>query len=325
MTSQGARTPVSSTERDPGAYFLGLLRTVVKFTPLFIYFFLYWNFKARIRRVLHIGALSFLSISLVILALEVLLELVGRDLLADLFHGFPNQRPLLLAGFVLSTLVVLAHHQRESRHTRQEYLLAEKLWSFLENRDSKDEAAFVAFALRTVKDSFDRHKALHACVWQKQGNEFRIQDCWTPPEPGDAGYITTLPLGEGIVGLVAADQLARYVPRLHFPFNGRAMRRYAWRFPHALKFEVVRSSAGYVDIAKPKVNVNGVMLGGTPPSFLSFIAVPIRATGGVCLGVLCIDFARTDPLGLQDIKMASVFGVIVGEELQRIRLAQMPP
>ena len=139
------------------------------------------------------------------------------------------------------------------------------------------------------------------------------------PETAAPGYLKKLTSGQGIVGLVATDGHARYVPRLYFPVNSLRLGLLSKPFPHALRFEVHRVSSGFVDVRKQKVNVNAVKMPDAVPPFKSFVAVPVKAANEACLGWLCIDFAKTDPLARVDIKMASILGAIIADELQRIR------
>ena len=319
-------TPGPPDGTDPGRQFLELFKGLAKaaanflaFAPLFLYFFVYWNLKTKSRQLLHVGALSFLSLSILLLAFEVGLEIVGKDLLVSLIHRYPGAEFLLIAGFALSIFIVLGHHQRERRQARIEHSLAETIWLFLEERGPRGENEFVEFSLQLIKNSFDRHKAKHASLWQQCGQEILILPGFVQP-PVTGGYLTRLESGQGVAGLVLADQVVRYVPRMFLPFNYGFLRRISWRFPHAVKFDIVRASKGYLDIRWAKVNVDAVRFPrDLSERFRSFVAVPLRTANGACIGVLCIDFDKTDPLGRADIKMASAFGLMMAEELQRIR------
>lgn len=319
-------------ETDPKHHFrhliagvLGALRDAAAFAPLFIYFFLYWNLKEKRRRIFHFSALSFLSLSLFILLLEVILEVGGKTILTDFLHQTPHLETTILGLFSIAVLLVLAHHQRERQHARTEYVLAEKIWLFLESRGALNEAEFKKLVLPLVADAFSRFPVEHVCLWEPDQENLRIpEDSVFPPIKED-GYLTSLKRGQGVAGLVFEDQRPRYVPRLYLPFNSRMLRQFSLRFPHALKFEISKVRQGQLDVVRPNVSVDAVKPpgDGSPEPFSSFLAVPLKVIDhNDSLGVLCLDFKKTDPLDRAEIKMAAALGIMIAEELRRIRASQ---
>lgn len=293
------------------------LRDLLAFTPVFFYFWLYWNLKEKARRLFHIGALSFLSLSLIILVLEITLEFSDKEALLELLHESPTLEPLLIGLFIVAILFVLLHHHKERRHAQTEYRLTEQIWLFLVSRGSRPEEEFIAFALSLVEEAFSRLSVIRVCIWQENGEELTVRPGYVHPTPDKAKFLAILSKREGVASLVFADKRPRYVPRVYFPFNSLPLRFLSWSFPHAWRFEIAPGPGGRLDVIEPKIDQRAV----TKPElgFSSFVAVPMIDLRGTCTGVLCIDFKKTDPLDRIEIKMASLLGILIADELQRIR------
>jgi len=162
-----------------------------------------------------------------------------------------------------------------------------------------------------------------------------------------------LPRDKGVAGLVFKDGKPRYVPRVCFPFNSMRMRRFSKPFLHALTFEPAqkekideectdplveekharrqerrraarnkKSEPKQLEVVGKRVSREAIVLTDQVKidSLTSFVAVPISSfrQKEKPIGVLCIDFQGTDPLRSDGVKLATVFGVLLAMDLDRL-------
>jgi hypothetical protein len=298
-----------------------------RFVPIILYFFVYWTPKEYVRHALRIGALSFLSISAVLLWLEVAAEFAQGQVI----HLFVPRAPLLkwggLALFSVSIVSLLIHHHHERKHRDSEFHLAERMWEFMIKRKTKSWDECIALALPLFFDVFSRCKIRHLSIGLPDTEYIKIEHHHVYPAETDPSYFHALPVKRSVAGRVYADGRVRYVPRLFFPFNSR--RRYPWtaRFNHAMVFEIKQTADKRLDIFRPKLNVNSFDSAAIANFvFKSFVTVPLEPRdSSERLGVLNIDFDTTDPLDRIHIKMAAFLGVVLADELHRIKHARQEP
>lgn len=296
------------------------VRAGIALVPVAVYFAIYWQLKDAFRRLVRYGALAFLSISLLLFLLEVVMEFAGRPAIEHVNRELPALKPYLVGLFVLSGLIVIAHHVAETRHTKTGFSLSEMLWRFFNQSEANSESALLSGALPLIQGAFTKLGAQRVCVWTPAGEQLVVADGHWHPK-GNDDLLRELMLGTGIAGLVYDDRLPRYVPRLTFPFNSPGLRWMSWNFRHALCFNIVqKQDDAAIDVVGKSLSIDAVTFPdkSTPKSLRSFVAVPV-ASGrqSPCIGVLCIDFKSTDPLDKSAIKMASVLGVILAAEVSR--------
>jgi hypothetical protein len=293
---------------------------LVRFAPVFLYFWAHWKPKELVRRWMRIGALSFLSISLILLVLEVVAEFTKHQFIQDFFPPHGPARGVIFVIFVLSVVALLFHHLNEFRHRHSEFLLAERLWEFMMSRRVQAWDDCIGTAVRLFYDVFRRYGVKHVSVALPDENELVIHSQHVfPPEPRGS-YFARLPLSDGVAGLVFSDGRPRYVPRMFFPLNARRRWPLNIFFPHAIVFEIRKAAEGRIDVVRPKLDLDAFKpFGDDDLTFRSFVSVPLRAVRRRdTIGVLNIDFDSTDPLARMDIKMAVLLGLLLADELDRL-------
>jgi hypothetical protein len=305
--------------KDPAAEFLDRagkaasgIRDFIKFTPVVLYFFLYWTPKELVRRAFRTGSLAFLSLSAVLLWIEVIAELGEHQVL----RLVPGSRYLGLPFRVVFTLAVvglLRHHSRERSHRHSEYLLSERVWEFMITRGAASWDECISTTLPLFFDVFGRFKVSHLSIALPDGEHLRIRPEHVYPPESDPSYYPKLPLHDGVAGHVYTDGKPRYVPRLFFP--------------HAMIFEIRKVEGKHIDIVRPKLDLDAFKTEDFRKfAFKSFITVPLKPVGhSEIIGVLNIDFKSTDPLDRIHAKTAVFLGVVLADELRRIREAAGAP
>ncbi|HYM61230.1 MAG TPA: hypothetical protein VEZ11_10085, partial [Thermoanaerobaculia bacterium] len=293
-------------DTDPLARLRAAISAFFAYAPIAAYFY-YWDHKQRIRRFFQLSALWILTIALVRLVAEPLIEVV----LASSRRTVPDvpswiQIPLWIA-YGGAILYLLIHNYTERKHQISEYILAAKVWEFMERRRRNPrEDELVAVVLADFLAVFARFRIAHVSIFRMSEGALIINPSEVWPQETNAGYFISLAPGTGVAGLVHADMKPRYVPRIFFPFNSN---RLGMLFPHAVKFEVVLTPNGHFDMVNPRMDVNVFAQPQGHLTFSSFLSVPLRslpqdASEQECLGVLNFDFLSTDPLDRSDIKAA---------------------
>lgn len=303
---------------------LDLLAEIVRFSPVFIYFFLYWRPKEFLRTWLRVGALGFLSLSLVMLWLDVAAEITQLRFLRFLVPTSQSFRWLVLALFTCSVLSLLWHHHQERKQRYAEFLLAERVCEFMMNRGSLTRDECLTTALRLFHEVFKRFGIKHTSVALPVEEKLCIDFGHVYPSETDASFFDPLSADESVAGLVFTDFQPRYVPRLFFPWNDRKRRPLCVFFPHAMIFEIRKGDLGRVDVVRPKIDLDAFKTTDVGEfAFVSFVTVPLKPLNRKdSIGVLNFDFKRTDPLSRIDVKMAVLLGMILADELER--LARLP-
>jgi len=304
------------------AEFGAVLRKLSRYLPIAGYFY-YWERKKGLRHLLRMVALSVLSVSVLALAAEVGAELLGGHRISAILAGLKNGWPLKTL-FGLSVVVILFHHRAEMSHRESDYVLGEKVWEFSAGRAYLTSKAAIAAALPSFFRVFRRSGIRHVSIFREVSAELLIDRGDVYPDEDDPSYFVRLGKGEGVAGLVHGDMLARYVPRLFFPVNRRAP--FSFFFPHAMKFEIARID-GALDLVNPEMDLYIFKAGEKNRiPYKAFLSVPLKCLSPQdnsqrCLGVLNFDFARTDPLGLAEIKTAVFLGQLLADELGRVSTA----
>lgn len=293
-----------------------------EFLPAAIYFWVYWPLKAYGRRLLHIGALAYLSASFMFLAAELWLELWGREEIVVLIRSMktPLRVYALQAGLLMATVLIFFHHLHELRHRRTEHILGDSLWTLLEGRGKPDELGCITFSLPLVYRAFSKFGVRAVSIWQPAADGMHVAAGWS--YPADIGEtLISLPSGEGIASAVFKDKRVHYVPRMGLPFNSGPLVRFSWRFPHALILTVKWSAHALPEVMANKILRGKVFLKDTwkTDKCRAFLVVPLSTFPGQQLGVMSVDFERTDPIGKEQMKTAVSLATVIGEELLRIR------
>jgi hypothetical protein len=300
---------------------LQLIRSGVVYL-IVISYFLQWSAKKEMSKLFRLAAWSFLSVSTLSLAAEVAVEMEGPTKAAlalkyvlSAAHKIPAS--VILTACALSALYLIAHHYREARKPSYEFGFAMGLYECLngERFYPNDNRAQLVRSLELIYSVFKRAGAKHVCLHLPDAEKKEMKNSvenFFPPIT-DAGYCITLKRGEGVAGRVWQDKKVRYVPRL----------RLAWMaFPHAVPFD-------YEELQHPLASGAKHQFIERRPDFFVFesrskldsdyralLSIPVRPPGAdECSAVLNIEFERTDPIGKEDILMASTFGVMLADVL----------
>ncbi|HEX8459687.1 MAG TPA: hypothetical protein VF656_20500 [Pyrinomonadaceae bacterium] len=294
---------------------------LLRYAPIAIYF-LVWGVKTKIRHAMKVGALFVLSISTVLLLVEVLLETTGSERI----HAFMSDPRLhtfhevLLGFFVIAVIFLVRHHYHESKKPGYEYGFVRQLSLFMQRRQREpgpvDE--LIPSALELFYAVFKRAGVAHCSYYRMDGEALIMRGNSVYPFTDDPGYRLALKVGSGVAGLVARDGVTRYVPHVYFPFAKRRKWLPTLFFPHAvrLKFNHIEGSAelehiGF-DVDVYERPASGEVL------YNSFVSVPVKpVVTDQAYGILNFDFARRDPLDKSDIAMAALFGLLLGDEIAR--------
>jgi hypothetical protein len=216
----------------------GLVPALLEYAIVAAYFYL-WSYKTEIRTALKVGSLGLLSVSAVLLYVEIIIERFGAEGVSSFLATFehPTGNVLLIASG--SALVFLLwHHFDEGRKPGYEYVFVQRLCDVLEGHSHK--RGELSNTLEKIHSVFERSGVSHVSVYLANGDALVIaKDHVYPPEADDSYYVP-LRRGEGVAGLVMEDGRARYVPRLYFPFRSQARWIPNLFFPHSVSFEFRR-------------------------------------------------------------------------------------
>jgi hypothetical protein len=249
---------------------------------------------------------------------------VGRDF-TQAQSGFALFAPVkiyfLPALFLIAVIYLVWHHYTEIKKPGYEFSFLRQLNRFMRDRDTnRSEETLIPAALQVFHRVFANSHIERCSIYTLSDGGLVIPENYVYPRTAEQSYKINLKVGEGVAGLVCMDALPRYVPRLFFPFA-------TWRkflpsipFPHAVKFEprlngeileLVNEDLDFYAFKNPNKAV---------PRFQSFISVPLKPVGvGECFGVLNFDFSKVDALDKSGIAMASVLGLLLADEVNRLR------
>jgi hypothetical protein len=313
------------------------------------YFYL-WSYKYQIRNSLRYTTLAAVSASTLILMYEIFLELVGHKRLllfitrlsgpssVAAIERFRSSRFLALFPLPdsphlvkISWVVLLAasvayltwHNVEEARKPGYEYHFARAINSFLLDcriAHANQKPLPVSETLKFCHFIFVRPGIQHVCLHLAVDNILSIQSKHIYP-PDEKFCVQQLQPGEGVAGEVYSDPKLhlQYVPRLFFPFN----RRYAgWLFPHAVKFQFNQQSVPGTrlklwQVGNEEINPDVFKRGKEPIPYCSFLSVPLFSVSDKSLlGVLSLDFSKTNALDRAGIAMALVFALLLAGEIR---------
>ena len=313
---------------DPPRYLIKRIRMsgivladILRFIPIVLYFWAYWNNKEVLRRGVRTAALTILSVSSFLLLLAHATEKLPRfePIHIERRPGFEIVVAIALAACVV---VLFFHHRKELRNQYAELVLAERIWQFMIRRGFSSWDSCISTALRLFSEIYASLGIAHVSVALPINGELIINPKHVYPKENRKSFYQRLSLnsevaGGGVAGSVFHDGNPRYVPRLFYPFNAFG-RRFSLFFPHALVFQLEKDAVHF-DLVKPTVDFNVFETSfGDPFVFKSFVSVPLRPSGQAhSLGVLNFDFATTDPLARGHIKTAVVLALILADELAR--------
>jgi len=315
-------TSSTETQRgfNPRDELVRLLRDLLRISPVFFYFFLYWRPKEFLRTWLRVGALGFLSFSLFALWFETAAELLHLTAFIALVPDTPKWRWSMLVLLTVSVMLLLWHHHQERRQRHTEYLLGERVWEFMATRGVRSRDDTIALALRLFYEVFEPYGIGHTSIALLRDDMLQIDNHHVFPKEDSEAFFHPLPLGNSVAGYVFDDLQPRYVPRLFFPWNDRKQRPFCISFPHAMPFEIRKTDQGHLDVVQPKIDMNAFNNSGSGEfAFASFVTVPLKPRDrGRPLGVLNFDFETTDPLNRVDLKIAVLLGLILADEIDRL-------
>jgi hypothetical protein len=306
---------------------------VLKYSPIVTYFWL-WSYKTGLRHTLKATSLGIISLSGVVLVLEVIMEWTGGKRLHELMvrigtqslaiglPRFVNPHNVFRILFISAIAYLVWHHVTETWKVGYEYKFVKQVNLFMRSRlSNNNEQALIQNALPKFLLIFKDSRIVRCSVFRPDGEVLSIPTSHILPMTTDTSYGVRLKKGEGVAGLVFEDSKTLYVPRLFFPFA----KRWSWTpslfFPHAVRFDFHEAEDGFEmvnDRLRPKVFKKTV----DNPPYRSTLSVPIvSSTNGMSFGVLNFDFSKNDPLDRSEIAMASILGVLLADELSRLKPA----
>jgi hypothetical protein len=221
----------------------------------------------------------------------------------------------------LAMALVLWHEFDESRKPEYEFRLIGLLHNLMAARcERRPTAELILRSLQAVHYAFEYAKVAHVSICTLQNEELVILPEHIFPTEMCGTYQIKLKPRDGVAGKVFDDTCPRYVPRLHLFGN---------LFPHGIKFRYSETLNGRVRRFKftderPEENVFVAIQGEQLP-FRSFLSVPIRKADGSCLGVLNIDFLKTNPIDSNGIATAVAFAFIFGDIMGAPTVNVQPP
>lgn len=297
-------------------------------------YFVVWHRKNKIRDRIRLGSLAIISVSTALLFLKFLIEIMGgENILAVITSSTTIPVPHVPMFLIIGAVAYLLFHDiKESQKPAHEYKFVKQLSQFMLDRPQVDPAvdinAVIDSSLRAFHGLF-KGKKFDRCsfyVLEPESLGTKPRYFFEEPDEGDPNYLLTLKKGEGVAGRVAEDGRARYVPRLFFPI----CRRRKWSpllfFPHAVIFGVRRNSEdGSLELFSKGLDPFAF----TPPkhgnpSFRSIVSVPVKSVTEEVYGVMNFDFRRYDPLNKSDIAMCVAFGLLLGDEIGRLKSLAKP-
>jgi hypothetical protein len=307
-----------------------MCRYAISFAVAAIYFF-YWNWKTPVRNALRRSSLWVLSLFTAFIVAEVASEFWHEQLLqwvVAMIHEYHRDG---LYFFVAAVLFLLWHHRHERKKPEYEYRFLQRLYETIEH--SRKEPKPASEVLEIIHSAFGRSCINHVSIHTPKPNdtlEILTGNVFPPLKEG-SDYFVPLKIGHGVGGRVFVDRIPRYMPRLYFPNWRRGV-----RFGHAVQlafqepkvgrlrkmvdqirtklFTTPRKAPGGLDLAPDGFNLNVYEDSGKSLLFHSILCVPLKSmTTDRCLGVLNLDFDSTDPLDKGDIAMAIIFGIVLGD------------
>jgi hypothetical protein len=292
-----------------------------------VYFNFYWKWKERSRQTYLLGSLASTCMGAAFLGLEFYSAAISNGIFtAPATWGKPMVWSLF-GFFMFSSLALIIYNQKERKHAIAENTAIGKIWLLFQNRKKAfEKSELVVFFLKEiVSKAFAKQKIIRVWLWVPDGDNLVIEDdSMFPPVDRSEPYVKTLKKGDGVAGSVFMDGMPRYVPRMRLPFNDSLLSKLSMRFLHSIKFNVnYQGDTGVLDLGEAGISRSHVKLldDSIPSSLKSFLSVPVQLFGKQeCIGVLCIDFEKSNPLGKDEIKMATVFGTLLAEEAANRRI-----
>lgn len=289
-------------------------------------YFAVWHQKTKFRERLRKSSIFILILSTFFLGVEVTIEYIGSDRVQEISSSSSVALPIPhipIFLFLGAVGFLIYHNFKESKKPEHEYRYVKQFSYFVFSRPSSEVIIdeVVMTAIKHFYQVFDGIKIDRCSFYTLNGEEVGLQNQYVYPSTDNSNYNYKLRKGEGVGGKVCDDEKARYVPRLFLP-----MKRSKWSplffFPHAVKLGVEKRN-GSIKFTHAGIDTFAF----TPPPdgnlpFKSIISVPVRSiTEKKCYGVMNFDFVRYDPLSKPDIAMAMTFGLLLGDEIGRLKSA----
>jgi hypothetical protein len=329
---------------------LRMLGRLIYYKFVVVPYFFYWSYKTEIRSLLRYTALAIMTLSTLLLASEVLLELVGHESLLRRIHRlnlgivaavdrFRAAKPTLFAhlpatevlvttallGFLAAVAIYLLFHNfEEARKPEYEYRFAKVVHSLLLDcrlaHHKGSQPVPILQALEVCHFIFRHAKVRQVSLHLLDDKVLRIhpEHIWPPAKDFRE---TALEIGEGLAGQIFNDPKLhiQYAPRLRWPINRSYL---GWLFPHSVKLlfsqePVPKISIKLWQVGSETINNNAFRrLGGDPVHYRSLLSVPVVsiATDEI-MGVMNLDFLKTDAVDKADIEKAFGFALLLGSEI----------
>jgi GAF domain-containing protein len=253
-------------------------------------FYIYlWVKRSRVRYWLERSARVVLTVSLLLLILEVALEIVGRH--------FARDPSIVVQGiFFLFVFVALFTKLREWSDKEQERYFIEAAGAIVREL-SKDLATLtlddgIYDLLAIFRKTFERRGDINVNVaTHRTDGRLEVTYCY----PVNINYDPALSFGpgEGGAGYCCQERCAVYIP--------------VKSFRHAILRDIERDATydGKLDLFVPDER----------EPFRSILSVPI-VTGGECFGVLNFDSTKRNAFRRVDFEQASFYGYVMAQFLQ---------
>ena len=304
---------------DVSSAAIGLLRSACNRVVLACYLLL-WSKLHKFRMWLTKVSRWALAASLFTFAVEFFCESFGASAVVDTLKVVQSHRNPLLLLIALAMALVLWHEFDESRKPEYEFRLIGLLHNLMAARcERRPTSDLIWRALQTVHYAFEFASVAHISIHTLQNEELVILPENIFPKESSNSYQIKLKPKDGVAGRVFDDTCPRYVPRLSL---------FGKLFPHGIKFRYSETMDGrirrfkFID-EKPEENAFVAVPGEQLP-FKSFLSVPIRKADGSCLGVLNIDFLKTNPLDSNGIATAVAFAFIFGDIMSTTTVTVQP-
>jgi hypothetical protein len=278
-------------------------------------YLLWWFLKNRVLRFSSFAVALVLILSLVSLAFHVLAE-AEYDAVLNLLHQYPwfVKFSWFIHGiFGFAVLIAARHEYSRWKKLRQESFFADSLDLLLDTLDklTHDQSLspqekltrFTEKMLNVARTSFREKRAMQANFARVcSDNKLRIEKTDPPNASYDPQFSPSL--GEGGMGIAAKDKAIVYFPwvwtrnAIYIDFD-RTKR------PSPLKMSGIEIDL-YVKVA-PKHTV-----------YTSILTVPVLWEEAEAYGVLNFDSTRRDAFTEIDMKIANIYGQLLGIAFKRL-------
>lgn len=278
-------------------------------------YLLYWDYKQGVWHYIKILSLGIISIPTALLVVELVTEVAFHTNLKEYFVKYVTTGrtgTIVFVAFILATFFLILHHYKETKKSEYEYKFVRQTCQFIIDRGISNGNNLVATTLPLFHKVFEHTGILHCSFYSFNNTDLTIQPDNVYPTNNTPQYLVSLPLNgnTGVATKVFKETKPYYSPRLSF-FKKK------FPFPHAIKLDFATTNQGLeIQGIEPSMYVFEP-LECNSVGFSSFVSVPVKSVTNKQFGVLNFDFKGVDPLDRSHIAMATVFGLLLGDELDR--------